>query len=72
MARALCGGVPITQPYDVLKAAEQARSAIRRGDLNAAERWYRIAERATAIATRLAVLEREEKLKQWRPPRGYT
>lgn len=45
------------EPYDVLAAAAQGRRAIRRGDLAAAERWFKLAERATAIAQRLASLE---------------
>ena len=57
------------QPYDVLKAAEHARGAIRRGDLDAAERWFRIAERATAIAQRLSAIARAES-QSWRPARN--
>lgn len=41
---------PVTQ---VLDAAAQARRAIRRGDIDAAERWLRIAERADEVATRV-------------------
>jgi hypothetical protein len=59
------------EPYDVLKAAEHARGAIRRGDLAAAERWFRIAERAAGIAQRLAAAAREESQAQWRPPRNF-
>lgn len=44
-------------PYDFLNAAAQGRRAIRRGDLASAERWFKLAERATAIAQRLASLE---------------
>jgi hypothetical protein len=58
------------QSYDVLKAAEQGRSAIRRGDLAAAERWFRIAERAAGIAQRLSAVARIEAQAQWRPPRN--
>jgi hypothetical protein len=54
------------KPYDVLKAAEQGRRAIRSGDLAAAERWFRIAERASAIAHRLHALERLEREAAWR------
>ena len=46
-----------TAPYDVLMAALHGRRAIRRGDLDAAERWFRLAERATAIYQRLAAIE---------------
>ncbi len=46
-------GAQIMEPYDVLKAAENGRCAIRRGDLAAAERWFRIAERAARIAHHL-------------------
>lgn len=46
------------EPYDVLKATEHARHAIRRGDLATAERWMRIAERATRIVAELTNLER--------------
>lgn len=58
------------RPYDVLKAAAQGRSAIRRGDLAAAERWFRLAERASAVAQRLSALERLEAQSKWRPPRN--
>mgnify|MGYP003497610317 CR=1 FL=1 len=50
------------QPYDVIKAAENGRRAIRRGDVDAAERWFRIAERAAAIAQRLSAITRNETL----------
>ena len=63
--------VPMSiRPYDVLKAAEQGRRAIRRGDLAAAERWFRIAERASAVAQRLTALERLEAQANWRLARG--
>jgi len=58
------------RPYDVFKAVQQARRAARRGDLAGAERWFRIAERASAIAQRLAALERLEAQANWRPPRN--
>lgn len=60
----------MSEPYDVLKAAEYARTAIRRGDLNAAERWFRIADRAMAVAQRLDAMVRAHKPKDWRPPRN--
>lgn len=48
------------QSYDILKAAEHARIAIRRGDLAGAERWFRIAERAATIVNRLSALAERE------------
>lgn len=48
------------QPYDVLMAAAQGRRAIRRGDLAEAERWFKLAERACAIAVRLAAVARAD------------
>jgi|LNFM01.1.fsa_nt_gb hypothetical protein len=59
-----------TSPYDVFKAVQHARAASRRGDLAAAERWYRIAERASAIAERLTTLKHLEDRSNWRPPRN--
>lgn len=48
------------QPYDVLMAAVHGRRAIRRGDLATAERWFKLAERAAAIAQRLAAVAAQE------------
>jgi hypothetical protein len=48
------------EPYDVLMAALHGRRAIRRGDLAEAERWFRLAERAAAIAQRLAAVEQAD------------
>ncbi|MBN8608490.1 MAG: hypothetical protein J0L81_16355 [Caulobacterales bacterium] len=56
------------EPYDVLKAAAQGRRAMRRGDLVAAERWFKLAERAAAIAERLSRVVQAEARSQWRPP----
>jgi hypothetical protein len=58
------------EPYDVLMAAAHGRRAIRRGDLAAAERWFKIADRAAAIAQRLTNVARAEAQSQWRPPRA--
>ena len=58
------------QSYDVLKAAEHARNAIRNGDVATAERWYRIAERAAAIAVRLTTLARAEERGRWKTERN--
>lgn len=44
------------EPYDVLMAAIHGRRAIRRGDLAEAERWFKLADRAAAIAQRLTAL----------------
>lgn len=41
-------------PYDARMAAAQGRRALRRGDLDAAERWFRLADRAMAIAQRIS------------------
>jgi hypothetical protein len=61
MTRALCARamekLMATTPYDVLMAALHGRRAIRRGDLEKAERWLKVAERATAIYQRLAAIE---------------
>lgn len=57
-------------PYDVAKAIQHARAATRRGDLDAAERWYRIAERATGIAQRLRAVARIEAEADPRPQRN--
>lgn len=51
--------------YDVMQAAKWARIAIRRGDLDAAERWYRVADRAATIAQRLAVAARASERSRW-------
>lgn len=48
------------EPYDVLMAALHGRRAIRRGDLATAERWFKLAERAAAIAQRLDALSRND------------
>ncbi len=48
------------KPYDVLIAAMHGRRAIRRGDLATAEPWFKLAERAAAIAQRLAALAAQE------------
>jgi hypothetical protein len=58
------------QPYDVMMSAAQARRAIRRGDLASAERWFKLAERAAAIAQRLSAVARTEAQANWRPPRN--
>jgi hypothetical protein len=50
-------GFPMT-PYDVLMAALHGRRAIRKGDLGAAERWLKVAERAAAIHQRLSAIDR--------------
>ena len=65
MTHAYRTGARVSDPYDVLKAAENARIAIRRGDLNAAERWFRIADRAVAIAQRLRDMERPKERSRW-------
>lgn len=57
------------EPYDVLMAAAQGRRALRRGDLAAAERWFKLADRAASIAQRLTNVARSEAQAQWRPPR---
>lgn len=46
-----------TTPYDVLMAALHGRRAIRTGELEKAERWLKVAERAAAIYQRLAAIE---------------
>jgi len=51
--------------YDVMQASKHARIAIRRGDLDAAERWYRIADRAATIAQRIAVTARAKERSRW-------
>lgn len=56
------------EPYDVLAAAAQGRRAIRRGDLASAERWFKLAERAAAIADKLTRLAQTEARAQWRAP----
>jgi hypothetical protein len=56
------------EPYDVLMAAIHGRRAIRRGDLAEAERWFKLAERAAAIAQRLSALEDRETSSS--PPRN--
>ena len=55
----------LIQTYDVWQASKRARSAIRNGDIDAAERWLRIAERAAAIAQRLTAIEKLEAAKHW-------
>lgn len=40
-------------PYHVRMAGAQAKRALRRGDLAEAERWFKLCERACAIAERL-------------------
>jgi hypothetical protein len=50
----------VDDPWDAEMAAHQARRAIRRGDLAAAERWFKLAERAVAIAQRLAKMAQDE------------
>jgi hypothetical protein len=55
------------EPYDVLMAAIHGRRAIRRGDLAEAERWFKLAERAAAIAQRLTSVANDEARGQ--PPR---
>lgn len=52
------------EPYDVLMAAAQGRRAIRRGDLAAAERWFKLADRAASLAARLAELSRKDAARQ--------
>jgi hypothetical protein len=41
---------------DILKAAKNARTAIRRRDLAAAQRWLDLAERVAALRPRLEYL----------------
>ncbi len=48
------------QPYDVIKAIAQGRRAMRRGQLAEAERWYKLADHAAAIAQRLNYLADKE------------
>lgn len=55
----------LIERYDVPQATRQARIAIRRGDLAAAERWYRLADRAATIAQRLAVAARAKERSRW-------
>jgi len=57
---------PMIQYYDVLQAARRARIAVRNGDLAAAERWYRIADRAASISLRLAELARSDERSKWK------
>ncbi len=52
------------EPYDVLMAALHGRRAIRRGDLANAERWFKLAERAAAIAQRLDALSRKDERRE--------
>lgn len=41
----------MSKPYqDLMNAAAQTRRAIRRGDVVAAERWLRVAERADKVS----------------------
>jgi hypothetical protein len=53
------------EPYDVMMSAAQGRRAIRRGDLAAAERWFKLADRAAAIAQRLSAITRAETPSRW-------
>jgi hypothetical protein len=48
------------QGYDILLAVAEGRRAIRRGDLAAAERWFKLAERACGIEVRLGALARAD------------
>lgn len=47
----------VSTPYNVLMATLHAHRAIRRGDLDKAERWLKVAERATAIYQRLSAID---------------
>ena len=51
------------QYYDVMRAGQLARIAMRRGDLDAAERWFRLADRAVTMVQKLTALEAAEKRK---------
>jgi hypothetical protein len=53
------------ETYDILQASKRARAAIRKGDLATAERWYRIADRATAIQHRIAATARLKEQSRW-------
>lgn len=46
---------------DMAAATHHARRAIRRGDLAAAERWFKLADRAGVVAKRFDQLESEKK-----------
>lgn len=50
----------VIRPYDVLMSVAHGRRAIFRGNLAEAERWFRLAERAAAIAQRLRAMEAQE------------
>lgn len=50
----------VSDPWDAELCAHHARRAIRRGDLAAAERWFKLAERSVAIAQRLAKMAQDE------------
>lgn len=55
----------LIQTYDVWQCSKRARAAIRNGDIDAAERWLRLAQRAAAIAHRLATIDKIEATKEW-------
>jgi hypothetical protein len=48
-----------------MSTLQKAISLGARGDLNAAERWFRIADRAVAIAQRLREMERPQERSRW-------
>ncbi|MBX3429845.1 MAG: hypothetical protein KF779_09705 [Hyphomonadaceae bacterium] len=60
----------LIQTYDVWQCSKRARAAIRNGDIDTAERWLRLAQRAAAIAHRLATIDKMETAKHW--PRNPT
>ena len=55
----------LIQVYDVWQASKRARAAIRNGDIDTAERWLIIADRAAKIAHRVAATEKLEATKHW-------
>jgi hypothetical protein len=60
----------VIQLYDLMMSADQARRAIRRGDLAGAERWFKLADRAASIAQRLHAVARAEAPPRSRFPRN--
>ncbi|MGQ0533266.1 MAG: hypothetical protein ACT4OF_11340 [Caulobacteraceae bacterium] len=50
----------VIDPWDAEMAAHQGRRAIRRGDLPTAERWFKLADRITAIKRREAAIAQDE------------